>query len=558
MKALRSTCRLGRDGLLLQRNPAPKTLRTTRKHSASAFNHQKTFLIGYSATGLLAGIVGAATSLEYCSQDGQNSLSQKGDSQVQSAHRYPKYADKLTMLKAVKEIQAELGDDAVSVDEDDIESHGYSEWSTSNSPMRPVAVISPTCTKDVSFITKICTKYKIPMIAYGAGSSVEGNVSAPFSGFSIDLSKMNKIVEFHSNDLDIVVEPGVNWVELNERIKSSGLFLPLDPSPTALIGGMVATNCSGTNAMRYGTMKDWVVNLTVVLADGSVIQTRRRPRKTSAGYNLNGLFTGSEGTLGIITQITLKLAVIPSHFGVATTTFPTIKDAAGAATTMVRTGIPLAALELMDDTQMTVINRTGGVGGKMLPEKPTLFLRFSGSERAVQESMSQVKYICRGHGSNSFQVATSEEEMNNLWLARKQALWAMLAIRPEGTQIWSTDVAVPMSRLVEIMDYSKNNASQLGLFSSLLGHVGDGNFHQVVMYNPDDDGQVAAVRECLDDMVANALAMEGTVSGEHGIGLGKKDCLAKELGAATINVMKSLKRALDPHWLLNPGKIFDF
>ncbi|KAK0124485.1 hypothetical protein ONS95_009437 [Cadophora gregata] len=559
MRVLRNPCRLGRDGLLLMRNAAPMAFRTMRKKSASAFDHQKTSsMIGSSAaTGLLAGIAGVALSFKYFSHNTQDSLPQEGNSQVQSVHKYPKYGDKQTMQKALKEIQAELGDDAVSVDEDDIEVHGYSEWSTSNSPMRPMAVLSPKCTQDVSFIAKICTRYKIPMIAYGAGSSVEGHVSAPFSGFTIDLSKMDKIVKFHPDDLDIVVEPGVNWVELNERIKPSGLFLPLDPSPTALVGGMVATNCSGTNALRYGTMKDWVVNLTVVLADGTVIQTRHRPRKTSAGYNLNGLFTGSEGTLGIITQITLKLAVIPSHFGVATTTFPTINDAVGAATAMVRKGIPLAALELMDETQVTVINQTGGVGGKMLPQEPTLFLRFSGSERAVQESMSQVRDICRGHGNNSFQVATSEEEMNNLWLARKQALWAMLAIRPEGTQIWSTDVAVPLSRLVEIMERSKQNASKLGLFSSLLGHVGDGNFHQAVMYNPDDDLQVAAVRECVDDMVSNALAMEGTVSGEHGIGLGKKDCLAKELGATTINVMKSLKQALDPHWLLNPGKIFD-
>ncbi|KAK5045633.1 hypothetical protein LTR84_009002 [Exophiala bonariae] len=470
----------------------------------------------------------------------------------------PIYADEQTMLQAVEDLRAHLGNDAVSVDQGDIESHGYSEWSTSNSTIRPIAVITPTCTEDVSFIAKLCTKYRIPMIPYGAGSSVEGNVSTPYSGLSIDLSQMNKIVDFHPEDMDVVVEAGVNWVELNREIKSSGLFLPVDPSPTAQIGGMVATNCSGTNAMRYGTMKDWVMNLTVVLADGSVIQTRRRPRKTSAGYNLNGIFTGSEGTLGIVTQITLKLAVIPTHFGVATTTFLSVKDAAGAGTAMIRQGIPLAALELMDDTQMEVINRTGGIAGKLLPEKPTLFLRFSGSERAVQESITQVRDICKGFGSNSFQIATSEKEMENLWSARKQALWAMLAVRPEGTQIWSTDVAVPISRIAEIIDYSKKQAAQLGLFSSVLGHVGDGNFHQAVMYNPDKIGEAIAVTACLNDIIDKALEMDGTVSGEHGIGLGKKACLAKELGSGTIGVMRSLKRGLDPHWILNPGKIFDF
>jgi len=396
------------------------------------------------------------------------------------------------------------------------------------------------------------------MIPFGAGSSVEGNFSTPFSGISIDLSRMNKIVAFNEEDMDVVVEPGVNWVALNEEIKSSGLFLPLDPSPTALIGGMVATNCSGTNAMRYGTMKDWVINLTVVLADGTVIQTRRRPRKTSAGYNLNGLFSGSEGTLGLITQITLKLAVAPTHFGVATTTFASVKDAAKAATRMMREGVPLAALELMDDVQMKVINQTGGAAGRTWPEKPTLFLKFSGSEGTIQDSISRVGDISKIYGGDNFNVARSKEEMDALWAARKQALWAMLAIRPEGTQIWSTDVAVPLSRMAEIIDHSKQNASGLGLFSSVLGHVGDGNFHQSVMYHPDRVEEAAAVRKCVDDMMTKALEMEGTVSGEHGIGLGKKHCLMKELGPATIGVMKALKHTLDPHWLLNPGKVFDY
>ena len=274
------------------------------------------------------------------------------------------------------EIRYELGDDAVSVDADDLDEHGHSEWSTSNSDVRPVAIVRPQTTEQVSSIARICTKYRVPMVPYGAGSSVEGNFSSPFSGICIDVSTMDKIVEFHPEDMDVVVQPGVNWVNLNNEIKGSGLFLPLDPSPTALIGGMVATNCSGTNAMRYGTMKDYVVNLTVVLADGSVIKTRHRPRKTSAGYNLTGLFTGSEGTLGIITEVTLKLAIIPSHFSVATATFSTVKEAADAAFNMMRKGVPLAALELMDDVQMKVVNMSGGAGGRMWDESPTLFLKY--------------------------------------------------------------------------------------------------------------------------------------------------------------------------------------
>lgn len=279
------------------------------------------------------------------------------------------------ILKAVGEIRERLGDDGVSVDKDDLEDHGFSEWSTSNTEVRPIAIVHPKTTEDVSAIAKICTHYKVPMVPYGAGSSVEGNFSSPYAGICVDVSSMDKIVAFHPEDMDVVVQPGVNWVNLNDKIKDTGLFLPLDPSPTALIGGMVATNCSGTNAMRYGTMKDYVVNLTVVLADGSVIKTRHRPRKTSAGYNLTALFTGSEGTLGIITEVTLKLAIVPESFSVATATFSTVKDAADAAFKMMRRGVPLAALELMDDVQMKVINLSGGAGGRIWDEAPTLFLK---------------------------------------------------------------------------------------------------------------------------------------------------------------------------------------
>ena len=268
-----------------------------------------------------------------------------------------------------------MGDDAVSVDSDDVEEHGHSEWSTSNTPGRPVAILRPTSTEQVSIITKICSRYKIPMVPFGAGSSVEGNFASPLSGVCIDLSLMDNIVAFHPDDLDIVVQAGVNWTKMNEKIKDSGLFLPLDPSPTALIGGMISTNCSGTNAMRYGTMKDYIVNLTVVLADGSIIKTRHRPRKTSAGYNLNGLFAGSEGTLGIITEATLKLVTIPEKHSVATATFPTVEHAAKAASSIIRKGVNLAAVELMDDVQMRVVNLSGGTVGRKWEEAPTLFLK---------------------------------------------------------------------------------------------------------------------------------------------------------------------------------------
>lgn len=457
----------------------------------------------------------------------------------------------------MKEIEEALGPDAISLDEDVIDIHGYSEWSTSNTDARPTAVITPTSTKEVSYIARICNKHKVPIIPFGAGSSVEGNFSAPFSGFSVDLSRMDKILSFHEDDMDVVVQPGVNWVDLNEQIKTSGLFLPLDPSPTAHIGGMVATNCSGTNAMRYGTMKDWVINLTVVLANGDVIKTRRRPRKTSAGYNLTALFTGSEGTLGIITEVTLKLAVVPARTTVATVSFPSVREAAAAASNMMRKGVPLNALELMDDVQMRVINQTGSTGDRVWKELPTLFLKFGGTDQTIQDSVSMAKTTSQEFRGQGFTVAANDNEKESIWSARKLALWSMLAIRPEGTQIWSTDVAVPLSRMAELIESSKQNSAKLGLFSSVLGHVGDGNFHQAVMYNPDRIEEKQGVKECVDAMMMEALEMEGTVSGEHGIGLGKKHCLMNELGPATIAVMKALKTSLDPNWILNPGKIFD-
>uniref|UniRef100_A0A0B7KL22 FAD-binding PCMH-type domain-containing protein n=1 Tax=Bionectria ochroleuca TaxID=29856 RepID=A0A0B7KL22_BIOOC len=385
-------------------------------------------------------------------------------------HRAVKYADKATMLKqAVDEIRQILGQDAVSVNEHDIDEHGYSEWSTSNTDVRPAAIVRPKSTKQVSDVARIYSRYRVPIVPYGAGSSVEGNFSSPFSGVCLDLSDMNNIVAFHPDDMDIVVQAGVNWTIMNEEIKSSGLFLPLDISPTALVGGMIATNCSGTNAMRYGTMKDYVVNVTIVLADGSIVKTRHRPRKTSAGYNLTGLFVGSGGTLRIITEATLKLAIIPDSFSVATATFPTIKQTAKAAFKMMRHGAPLAALELMDDVQMKVINSSGGTGGRTWEEFPTLFLkyvrslvlqqrtpiindfRFSGSETNVKDSLKLAQGIAKSNDCHAFESANTDEEAQSLWSARKQALWANLAVRPEGTQIWSTDVAVPLSRMAELI-----------------------------------------------------------------------------------------------------------
>ncbi|KAF2857012.1 D-lactate dehydrogenase mitochondrial precursor [Plenodomus tracheiphilus IPT5] len=468
----------------------------------------------------------------------------------------PQYAKKRDMETAIGELRQLFGEDAISTDDEDLHRHGYSEWSSINIDQLPVAVAYPKSTEEVSELAKVCFKYRIPMIPYSGGSSLEANFSAPFGGMSIDFSFMDQIVALHAHDMDVVVQPSVPWMRLNDQIKDSGLFFPVDPGPSARIGGMVGTSCSGTNAVRYGTMKDWVINLTVVLADGTVIKTRRRPRKSSAGYNLTGLFVGSEGTLGIVTEITLKLAVVPQETSVAVVTFPSIRLAAAAASKVLRTGVPVAAMEIMDEVQMGVINKAGSTNKKW-KELPTMFFKFSGTKAGVQENIQMVKSISREHKSGDFEFAASPEEQKTLWSARKESLWSMMALRREGDEVWSTDVAVPISRLPDIIEISKKEMDDLGLFASILGHIGDGNFHESIMYNSKDPKERAAVEKCVHDMVDRALEMDGTCTGEHGIGLGKKYSLQKELGLDTINVMRSIKGALDPYWLMNPGKILD-
>jgi D-lactate dehydrogenase (cytochrome) len=288
------------------------------------------------------------------------------------------------------------------------------------------------------------------MVPYSGGSSLEANFSAPYGGMTIDFAMMNQILDIHEADMDVVVQPSIQWMELNDKIKDTGLFFPVDPGPSAMIGGMVGTNCSGTNAVRYGTMKDWVINLTVVLADGQVIKTRRRPRKTSAGYNLTGMFIGSEGTLGIVTEATLKLTNIPEETRVGVVAFPTIRDAASTAMQLIRKGIPVQCMELMDDVQMDVINQAGGTG-RQWKVSPTLFFKFSGTKAGVADSVDLTTKLAKNNKAQSFEFARDEKEAHDLWSARKQALWAMLALCKEGSDVWSTDVAVPLSRLPDII-----------------------------------------------------------------------------------------------------------
>ncbi|KAI9368813.1 hypothetical protein BJX61DRAFT_196361 [Aspergillus egyptiacus] len=506
-------------------------------NSSKSWVSGQTFLVSTLAAGIGYGVAGFGSS-------------QTKDSDI------PQYGSAKDFEKAIAELRAKLGEDTISTEEDDLERHGFSEWSSVNADRLPVAIAYPSSTEDVSEIAKVCNKYKMPMVPYSGGSSLEANFSAPYGGLTIDFAYMNRILEVHEADMDVVVQPSIQWMELNEKIKGTGLFFPVDPGPSAMIGGMIGTNCSGTNAVRYGAMKDWVINLTVVLADGRVMKTRRRPRKTSAGYNLTGLFVGSEGTLGIVTEATLKLAPIPEETRVGVAAFPTIRDAASTAMQLIRKGIPVQCMEILDDVQMDVINRAGGTGREW-KTLPTLFFKFSGSKAGVADSISLTTVLAKGNNAESFEFARNEKEAHDLWSARKQSLWSMMALRKEGSEVWSTDVAVPISRLPDIIEISKKELDDLGIFASILGHIGDGNFHSSIMYDPKNPEEKARVEKVVHDMVDRALDMEGSCTGEHGVGLGKKSSLKKELGPNTIGIMRNVKKAFDPHWLLNPGKIFD-
>lgn len=476
----------------------------------------------------------------------------------------PQYASLDEMEDALKEIRREIAskgeeEDIISTDPEDLLAHGYSEWSTTNPDGLPVAVVYPRSTEQVSTIARICHKYRVPIIPYSGGSSLEGNFSAPYGGISVDFAYMDQIIQFNKDDMDVVVQPSIGWQDLNDQLSrmGSGLFFPIDPGPSAKIGGMIGTNCSGTNAVKYGTMKDWVINLTVVLADGTVIKTRRRPRKSSAGYNLNGIFVGSEGTLGLVTEATLKLAVVPEEFSVAVVTFPTIRDAAAAAAEVMQTGVPIAAMEIMDEVQMKVVNIGGATAPRVWKEMPTLFFKFAGTKASVKENISRVQAITKNNKGSNFEFAKDLREQKLLWSARKESLWSMLALRKDGEEVWSTDVAVPFSRLADIIEVSKKEMDDLGLFASILGHIGDGNFHESIIYNRRKKEELEKVETCVKNMVKRAIDMEGTCTGEHSIGWGKKESLLLEVGPDTLGVMKQIKSALDPLWIMNPGKIMD-
>jgi D-lactate dehydrogenase (cytochrome) len=447
------------------------------------------------------------------------------------------------------DLRALLGD-RCTTNAAQVEHHSHGEsWHASGSPD---AVVFPTTTDEVSAIAALASKRQAPMIPFGVGSSLEGHVNAIHGGISIDFSRMNHVLRVSAEDLDCDVEAGVTHRQLNKALANTGVQFWVDPGADATLGGMAATRASGTTAVRYGTMRDAVLGLTVVLANGNVIRTGGRARKSSAGYDLTRLFVGSEGTLGIITQLTLRLHGLPEGVSAAVCSFDTMDGAVQTVITTIQLGIPVARIELLDEVQIDAVNRYSHLNYAL---KPTLFFEFHGtSAAAVAEHAQDVQALAADNGGQSFQWATTSEDRAKLWQARHNAFYAALALRP-GHKPLTTDVCVPISRLAECVLETRREIQQSTLVAPLMGHVGDGNFHVVFVIDPDNPRELAEAERINTNMVQRAQEMGGTCTGEHGVGIGKMEYLRAEHGGA-LEVMKAIKRALDPQNLMNPGKMF--
>ncbi len=412
----------------------------------------------------------------------------------------------------------------------------------------PDAVLFAETAAEVSEVVRLCAEARVPIIPFGTGTSLEGHVNAPFGGLSLDLSPMNRIIAVHEGDLDCVVEPGVTRKVLNDHLRDAGLFFPVDPGADASLGGMAATRASGTNAVRYGTMRDAVLGLEAVLADGSIITTGGRARKSSAGYDLTRLLVGSEGTLGIITSLTLRLYGIPETILSGICPFGSIEGACNATIAALQMGLPLARIELADEVQIRACNAYSHLA---LPEAPTLFVEFHGTPAGAREQVEAFAEIARAEGGGELEWAERQEDRTRLWQARHDAYWAARALKP-AAELLTTDVCVPISALAACVVETREDVDRLGLLAPIVGHVGDGNFHVMPLIDPEERGKA---REFVDRLVERALRFEGTCSGEHGVGQGKITYLATEHGLG-IGVMAAIKKALDPLNILNPGKIF--
>ncbi|MDO6520766.1 FAD-linked oxidase C-terminal domain-containing protein [Shimia thalassica] len=428
------------------------------------------------------------------------------------------------------------------------EQHGHTTtWIRTQAPD---AVVYPQNSDEVAEVVKVCAEHKVPVIGFGTGTSLEGHVNAPAGGICVDLTDMNEIVAVHAEDLDCVVQPGVTREQLNTYLRDQGLFFPIDPGANASLGGMTATRASGTNAVRYGTMKDNVLALEVVTPKGDVIRTASRAKKSSAGYDLTRLMVGSEGTLGLITEITLKLQGIPEAMSSARVSFDTVDAACRAVMMTIQYGIPVARIELLDALTVKAVNAYSKL---TLPEAPLLLLEFHGSEAGVAEQAELFGGIAEEFGGTGFEWTSSAEERNKLWQARHDAYWASVALRP-GAKGISTDVCVPISRLSECVNAAQERLDELGFIAPIVGHVGDGNFHTLPLIDMDNPDEVAKADEFVGWLNDLAISMGGTCTGEHGIGQGKRPYLVKELGGA-VDMMAAIKTAIDPDNIMNPGKI---
>ena len=403
---------------------------------------------------------------------------------------------------------------------------------------------------EVQDIVRICAEHRVPVIAFGTGTSLEGHVNAPGGGISLDTSRMDRVISVNAEDLDCTVEPGVTREALNTHLRDTGLFFPIDPGANASLGGMAATRASGTNAVRYGTMRENVLALTAVMANGEAVTTARRAKKTSAGYDLTRLIVGSEGTLGIITSLTLKLYGIPQAISGGVCPFPSVEAACRAVIATIQMGIPVARIEIVNALQMRAMKAYSGLS---YPECPCLFVEFHGSDEGVKEQSAMFGEIAEEYGGGPFLWTTVAEERAKLWKARHQAYWASLTLRP-GAKGLSTDVCVPISRLAECIAETEADITEMGLIAPIVGHAGDGNFHVLVLMDMEDPKEIAAAETFVARLNMRAISMDGTCTGEHGIGQGKCGFLRAELGAS-VDVMRTIKQALDPHNILNPGKI---
>ncbi len=431
------------------------------------------------------------------------------------------------------------------------EQHGRDESAFTTVPP-PAAVVFAQSTQEVAEVVTLACQYRVPVIPFGIGSSLEGHLLAVQGGISIDVSRMNQVLTINAEDLTVTVQPGVTRKQLNEAVKSTGLFFPIDPGADATLGGMSATRASGTNAVRYGTMRENVLALEVVTASGEVIRTGTRAKKSSAGYDLTRLMVGSEGTLGVITEVTVKLYPLPEAISAAVCSFPSIEAAVRTTIQIIQLGIPIARVELIDANSVRMVNAHSKL---TLREEPQLLMEFHGSPASVKEQAEAVQEIAAEFGGNAFEWATTPEKRTRLWTARHNAYFAAIQSRP-GCRAISTDTCVPISRLADCLLDSVAEAEASGLPYFLVGHVGDGNFHFGYLIDPDNPAERATAEQLNHALVARALRLEGTCSGEHGVGLHKMDFLLTEAGSGAVGMMRTIKQALDPHNIMNPGKIF--